>query len=273
MDERSGTIDVDGRRLGWRALGDGPPLVLVNGYAATAMDWDPSFLAALAASFEVLCPDHRGMGASESGELAALSVDAMADDVRALLDVRELASAPVVGWSMGGFVAQRLAVLAPERVSHLVLLGTDPGGPDAVLADPAVWSALIDRGGTPREQATRLLSLLFPSTLAEQIDAQFGELVADARAALSTEALSAQERAIDAWHAESPPAASSASPAPPVLVAHGADDVVVPSANADALGARWPGARVERFAGCGHALMAQEPARLAELIVAFARSG
>jgi 3-oxoadipate enol-lactonase len=294
MAERSGTIEVDGRRLGWRSVGDGPPLVLLNGYAATTADWDPTFLSALGASFEVLCPDHRGMGESEPGDLGALSIDAMADDVGALLDARGIAAAPVAGWSMGGFVAQRLAARAPERVSHLMLLSTDPGGAEAVLAEPATWAALCSHAGTPREQATRLLGLLFPPGLAEAIDAQFGELVAGARATLSPAVLSAQERAIDAWHASAPagappapvpppagspagaPPASFAPPAgspaaPPVLVAHGDQDVVIPPANADALAVRWPGARVERFAGGGHAFMAQEPTRLAEQLAGFAR--
>ncbi len=269
-DRSSGTIEVDGRRLGWRSVGDGPPLVLVNGYAATATDWDPSFLAALGERFEVLCPDHRGMGDSDAGDLDALTVDAMADDVAVLLDAREIEAAPVVGWSMGGFVAQRLAARTPARVSRLALLATDPGGAAAVPADPATWTALTSHAGSPREQATRLLSLLFPPALAEQIDEQFGELVAAARAALSPAVLTAQERAIDAWHAAEP---AGPAPALPVLVAHGVDDVVIPAANADALAARWPGAQVERFAGCGHAFMAQEPARLAKSIVAFAHTG
>ena len=70
------------------------------------------------------------------------------------------------------------------------------------------------------------------------------------------------------WHdSEQPPISE---PAPPVLVAHGAEDQVIPPANAEALGARWPGARAELFAGGGHAFMAQEPERLAELIRGFA---
>lgn len=238
--------------------------MLVNGYAATTMDWDPAFLTALGASFEVLCPEHRGMGDSELGDPAAVTVDGMACDVLALLDARGIATAPVVGWSMGGFVAQQLTVRAPERVTALALLGTDPGGPGTVRADPATWARLVDHGGTPREQAARLLGLIFPPAVAAQVDAQFGELVAEARAALSHEALRAQERAMERWHAEA--AAPLPSHVPPVLVAHGAEDIVIPPANADALAARWPGARVERFAGGGHAFLAQEPARLAHLI-------
>jgi pimeloyl-ACP methyl ester carboxylesterase len=267
--ERGGTIEVGGRKLAWRSVGSGRPLVLVNGYAATAADWDPGLLAGLAQSFEVICPDNRGVGGSDAGDLDGqpLTIDAMAADLEALLDALAIECAPVVGWSMGGFVAQRLVVGAPQRVTALVLLATDPGGPAAAPADPRVWAQLVDDSGTPREQATRLLSLLFPSTLAVEIDRQFGELAAAARAALPAATLRAQEAAMDAWHASEQPGPPPDTP--PVLIACGSEDVVIPPANADALAAHWPDSRVERFAGGGHAFMAQEPARLAELIAAF----
>ncbi|MBA3865743.1 MAG: hypothetical protein H0X42_05265 [Solirubrobacterales bacterium] len=101
---------------------------------------------------------------------------------------------------MGGFVAQQLARRAPERVAGLALISTDPGGPEAAQPPAAVWARLIDHTGTPREQASRLISLLFPAGLAVEVDRQAGELVADARAELSTESAQAQEAAIDAWH-------------------------------------------------------------------------
>lgn len=266
--ERSGEIDLDGRRLAWRALGAGPPLVMVNGYAATAADWDRTLLAALGEAFELICPDNRGVGGSELGEGAEPGIDAMAGDVERLLDAFGLDRAPVLGWSMGGFVAQRLALRAPARVAALVLLSTDPGGPEAVAAEAHVWAGLIDHSGSPREQASRLISLLFPAELAPEIDEQFGELVATARAELDPAALTAQEIAMDDWRsAEQPrpdPAATS-----PVLAACGSEDVVIPPANTRAIGERWPGARVELFAGGGHAFMAQEPARLSGLIESF----
>jgi pimeloyl-ACP methyl ester carboxylesterase len=59
-----GDIAVEGRRLAWRTVGSGAPLLLINGYAATAEDWDPAFLDGLAESFEVICPDNRGVGFS-----------------------------------------------------------------------------------------------------------------------------------------------------------------------------------------------------------------
>ncbi|CAN5432913.1 alpha/beta hydrolase [soil metagenome] len=266
--ENSGSIAIAGRRLAWRSLGEGPPLILINGYAATVAEWDLGFLTELASGHQVLCPENRGMGRSELGDPAELAIDTMASDVLELLDRRSIESAPVIGWSMGGFIAQRIATTASERVESLVLLASDPGGPAAVEAEPGTWAALTDHSGTPREQASRLIELLFPQPLAREIDRDFGDVVAAARAALSVPALNGQEAAIRGWHADAPPGPAENAP-PPVLVAHGTADVVIPPSNAARVAELWPGARVEMFEGGGHAFMAQEPVRLAKSIESF----
>jgi pimeloyl-ACP methyl ester carboxylesterase len=265
---REGEVEIGAWTLARRSLGDGPPLLLVNGYAATGADWDPELLSGLASAFEVICPDSRGMGGSTLVD-GPLTVDAMVADLEALLDALGLERVALAGWSMGGFVAQRLAELAPARVSALALLSSDAGGPQALRPDPAVWARLTDHSGTPREQASRLISLLFPPELAPEIDREFGDAVAAARAALSEPALSAQEEAMDAWLATEREAPDPAT-APPVLIVHGVEDAVIPVANAELLAARWPGARIERIEGGGHAFMAQEPERTAALIAAHA---
>jgi len=266
--EQRDAIEIAGRRQAWHSVGEGPKLVLVNGYAATGTDWDPELIAGLARSFELICPDNRGVGDSDLGDGSELTIAGMAGDLNALLDALDVDRAPVVGWSMGGFVAQRLAVDLPSRVEALVLLSTDPGGPAAVRADPHIWARLTDHAGSPREQAARLISVLFPPDAATEIDRAFGDVVADARARLSLRALRAQEAAMEAWHATDQPAAPSGVRA---LVACGDEDVVIPPANSELLAARWPGSRVERFAGGGHGFMAQAPARLAAAIESFLR--
>jgi len=249
--------------LAIHTVGSGPPLLLVNGYASTGVDWDPTFLAALGERHEVICPDNRGMGGSPLGE-AELTIEAMAADLEALLDARGIERLPVAGWSMGGFAAQALARRAPGRVTALALIATDPGGPDAVAAEPAVWAQLTDRSGSAREQASRLIPLLFPAALAPAIDAEFGELIAAGRAAMSPAALDAQETAMAAWHVDG--VGEAAGTAPPTVVIHGEADVVIPTANAERLAAHWPGARVELIPGAAHAVMAQEPQRVAAAI-------
>jgi pimeloyl-ACP methyl ester carboxylesterase len=222
----------------------------------------------LAARFRVTCPDNAGLGGSAQAEGVAVGgIEEMATDALALLDALGIERAAVVGWSMGGFIAQALAAAAPARVGSLALLSTDPGGPDCVAAAPEVQARLIDRSGTPREQASRLLALLFPPDLAASADANFGELVAAARAALPAAGLRAQEEAMRAWHARREPLPAIDPPIPTAIV-HGALDQVIPLANAELLGRLHPGARVEVLPAAAHAPMAQDPGAVAEPIFA-----
>lgn len=262
-----GSVARPGRALGWRSVGEGQPLLLVNGYAGTAADWDPNFVGALAEHFQVVLPDNRGMGTSSWGDdCEPLSIDSMADDVLALADDLSIGSFPLAGWSMGGFIAQAVVAKAPERVTALALLGTDGGGPSAVLADPETWARLTDLSGTDREQATRLLGVLFPAEVAAELDDQVGQLVADARGTLDHRVLAAQEEAISAWHQTSPAAVPDG--APRTLVACGALDAVIPPANAAILAARWSAPTPIAYEGCGHAFMAQVPIDLAAQLAA-----
>lgn len=248
--------------LAWRRIGDGPPLVLINGYAATVDDWDPSFLAALSEHSSVICPENRGMGESALGS-EPVTVAAMAADVVALLDHLGIDEAAVAGWSMGGFVAQQLALSARDRVSHLILMATDPGGPAAIHCEGEVWRRLTDRSGTPREQATRLLGVLFPPDFAAVVDREFGEVVAAARSRLDPAALDAQEEAMAGWAAKP----EFERPVQRIMAMAGSLDVVIPPENAATLAG--PDGRPELFDGAGHAFMAQEPARSAALTAEF----
>lgn len=268
-----GVVEVrPGRTIAWTAVGDGPPLLLLNGYAATGADWDPVFLGGLAAHFRVITPDNVGLGRSTLAEDEAVGGAAgMTVDSIALLDALGIERAAVVGWSMGGFVAQSLAREAPGRVSALGLIATHPGGADTVDAAPGVFQVLIDHSGTPREQATRLLSLLFPPDRAAEADERFGDLVAAARAVLPEPVLFMQEEAIVDWH-NRPTALPVLDPAVPTAIVHGGSDTVVPPGNAEALARFHPGASVTLLPDCAHAPMAQEPAAAAEAIIAVARA-
>lgn len=257
---------VAGRRFAWRELGAGPRLLLVQGYAGGAEDWDPGFVAALGRSFSLVMPDNRGMGGSELGDPGAVSIDSMAADLEALLDRLAIDRLPVLGFSMGGFIAQALVARAPQRVASLTLLSTDPGGAEAVRAEPADWGRLIDHSGTPRERASRTLSVLFPPDVAAVFDREVGDLVAASQAALDPVALAAEERAMAEWWGSPALTVDGLARRMPVLIAAGADDVLIPAANAELLAARFPGARVEMFVGAGHAFIAEQPDAVADLI-------
>ena len=215
--------------------------------------------------------DNRGIGRSiDNGR--PFDIAQLADDTLRVVEALGVERTSVLGWSMGGFIAQSLALQHPRRINKLMLLSTAPGGPDADRASPAVWSQLIDMSGTPHEQARRLLSLLFPSDIAESVSREFGDVVAAARAQLSPDLLNRQAAAIDAWH-RTGIGNRLREINVPVLIAAGTADVVVPPSNALRLVNAIPGAWLAQFNRGGHAFMAQYPRPLADLVNSFLELG
>ena len=269
--ESLGTIQVDGAQIVYRRIGNGRPLLVLNGFAATSADWDPSFINGLASSNELILLDNRGIGRS-TDDGKPFDIAQLADDAARVIGTLGFEGTSVLGWSMGGFIAQTLALQHPDRVNKLILLSTDSGGTDADLASAAVWSQLVDTSGTPDEQARRLLSLLFPSDVAESIYREFGDIVAAARARLSPDLINRQAGAMEAWHRNAVGARLRQISAP-VLIATGTEDVVIPPSNALKLVNAIPSAWLAQFPHGGHAFMAQYPRQLADLINCFLAVG
>jgi pimeloyl-ACP methyl ester carboxylesterase len=269
--ESISSVEVDGARVVYHRIGKGQPLLVLNGFGATSADWDPSFIDRLASSNELILLNNRGVGGStDDGQ--PFDIAKLADDSAHVIEALDFEHVSLLGWSMGGFIAQALALNYADRVDRLVLLSTDPGGIDADLAAPDVWSKLIDTSGTPNEQARRLLFLLFPNDVAESFYHQFGDIVAAARAQLPVELLNRQAAAMDAWHRSGVPGQLREIRVP-VLIAAGTEDIVIPASNALKLVNAIPGAWLAQFPHGGHAFMAQYPRALADLINSFIAVG
>jgi pimeloyl-ACP methyl ester carboxylesterase len=265
--DSAATVEVEGVQIVCRTIGKGPPLLVLNGFAATSADWDPCFIDRLASRHELILLNNRGIGGStDDGQ--SFDIAKLADDAARVIEALGFERTSVMGWSMGGFIAQTLAAECPDRVHKLILLSTDSGGTDADLASPAVWSQLIDISGTPHEQARRLLSLLFPSRIAESFYRLFGDIIAARRAQLSPDLLRRQAAAMDAWHRNGI-ADRLRQIRLPVLIATGTEDIVIPPSNALKLVNAMPGSWLAQFPCSGHAFMAQYPQAVADLINSF----
>jgi pimeloyl-ACP methyl ester carboxylesterase len=241
--------------------------VVLNGFGATSADWDPSFINRLASCHDLILPNNRGIGGS-TDDGRSFDIAKLAADSARIIETLGIERASVMGWSMGGFIAQALALNYADRVNKLVLLSTDSGGIEADLASPDVWSELVDTSGTPNEQARRLLFLLFPTDVAESFYREFGDIVAAARAKASSELLNRQAAAMDAWH-QNGVASQLREIRVPVLIAAGTEDIVIPASNALKLVNAIPGAWFAQFPHGGHAFVAQYPRALADLINSF----
>ena len=115
------TVAVDGGEIVCRTIGKGRPLVVLNGFAATSADWDPSFIDRLASSNQLILVNNRGIGGSTDNGLP-FNIAKLADDAARVIETLGIQLQSVIGWSMGGFIAQALAVKYPDRVDKLVLL-------------------------------------------------------------------------------------------------------------------------------------------------------
>lgn len=147
-----------------------PRVLLIQGVGVAGSGWQPQ-VDELAPDHQLLTYDNRGLGQSRLEPRAALSIEQMADDARALLDAVGWESAHVVGHSMGGVIAQELALKHRRRVLSLALLCTVARGRDAVRMTPRMmWTALRTNFGTRASRRRAFLELIYPKSLLASAD-------------------------------------------------------------------------------------------------------
>jgi 3-oxoadipate enol-lactonase len=117
------TAYSNGIKIYWESIGQGPALLLISGWGASGVNWEPAFIEALATTNRVVILDNRGTGRSDKPEIR-YSISQMANDCVAVLDAAKIEKADVLGASMGGLIAQELALAHHERVASLILCCT-----------------------------------------------------------------------------------------------------------------------------------------------------
>ncbi len=259
--------DVDGIELDYERSGSGPPLLMIMGMSGTALHWGEPFLELLRASFEVIVYDHRGVGASTRLE-GPITIAQMTEDAVGLLSALELDSAHVFGISMGGMIAQEMALSDPERIRTLTLGCTYCGGPGSALADPAALQGLTAAMMSgDRLRAIRAGWEINVSPAIAQDPDGYGRFLAIAqRRAVAVPVVMRQLQAIAAHDTSARLGAISA----PTLVVHGTADQLLPVQNGRLIASLIPGARLEILDGVGHLFFWERPERSAELIRAHA---
>ena len=242
--------------------GSGEPLVLVPGLGAKGTSFGP-FLERAARRHRVLSFDNRGSGRAAAIQ-GDISLRELACDLLRLLDQLGVERAAVVGRSMGGMIAQELALLAPERIERLVLVSTS-GRADAHLASVfRSWAELAEQGVAPELRHKSSLLWCLGSEALERDERVRAYLHARSRTdrpadyARQTRACAAHDRLADLSRVTVP-----------TLVVTGSDDRLMPACHAQALAAAIPGARLASVPGAGHLAYLEKPDLFADLVLGF----
>lgn len=257
--------------LAYRIEGEGAPVLFIQGIGVAGSGWTPQ-VEALRGRFRTAVFDNRGLGGSLPCN-GPITVEAMAGDALALMDHLGWASAHVVGHSMGGVIAQQLALDAPKRVRSLSLLCTFLRGKDGARPTPfVIWMSLRTRVGTRRMRRRAFLELILPEAdlaaantdaLAERLAPLLGRDLADQPPIVMKQLRALGSHDVSARLGE--------LAGIPTWVASAEQDPIAPPDQGRRLAAAIPGATFQVFADASHAVTLHRPDALNRALEDFLR--
>ncbi len=246
-------------------VGKGPLLVLIMGLSGDLTWWEP-LARELEEDFQLLLFDNRGAGLTDKPD-EKYTIPMFASDTVGLMAALGIPSAHVFGVSMGGMIAQEIALCYPDRVNHLVLGCTHAGGPGFILPSAdAVQAMTLTRGKSLEEIARQNMTILFGPKFREEnqdvLEALIRRYVENPP---PRKPFTQQLWAAIGHNAYERVQGIRA----PTLVLTGDADVLVPPENSETLQARIPGSRLVRLPGAGHVFFIEDPKGTAEILKAF----
>jgi 3-oxoadipate enol-lactonase len=236
----------DGTKIYWEEHGAGDPLLLIMGLGAT-LEWWQRLVPVLSARFRTIVYDNRGVGRSDV-PAGPYGIAQMAEDAAAVMDAAGLPAAHVFGASMGGMIAQELALNHPARVRSLILGCTACGGRQAVPADKEVRAALSARSTVSREEASWMMApyIFDAGTPRERVAEDIAHRLT---ARVGNDGYFAQLGAIREWAGSHDRLAALTMP---TLVIHGETDRLVPAENGRIIAQAIPGSRLAMIPNASH---------------------
>lgn len=265
-------IEAAGTHFAYRDFGplSGTPVVFLHHFTAVIDDWDPRVIDGLAAERRVITFDNRGIGGSAGR--TPTSAEAMADDAIAFIRALDLGPVDLMGFSLGGFVAQVVVEREPDLVRRLVLAGTGPAGGAGVGESNARMVGDLLRGLVTLQDPKPLLFFTRTPNGREAAAAymrRLGERTQDRVRRTTPRGVAAQIAAVRRWGAREPMDLSAIEH--PVLVANGEDDRMLPTRSSFDLAHALPNATLRIYPDAGHGGVFQHHDRFVADVLAFLR--
>ncbi|WP_175924141.1 alpha/beta fold hydrolase [Burkholderia latens] len=269
-------VDAAGVRYAYRRFGNekgGRPLLCLQHFTGTLDNWDPAIVDVLARDREIILFDNAGVG--RSGGQVPTSIAHMAQHVLHFVDALSIDRLHILGFSLGGFLAQDIAIARPELVERMILSGTAPEGGEGAGMDRPELLAIYTDGEMPMSE--KLKRLFFPATPAGQAAAtafvdRLAARTAEPDLPAGPEVASAQLQAMIAWANWSGDVAGKLGRIKqPALVTNGSDDRMIPTANSFVLAQGLPDATLIVYPSSGHGALFQHASAYVAHVAEFLR--
>lgn len=258
-----GDIDIAYKQLG---NGSDIPIVLVTGGGVTMDMWSPTLLRDLSSNQTVIIFDNRGAGESTIGT-REFSINQFANDTAGLLDALKIDKADILGYSLGSFIAQELALKKPDSIDRLVLYASSCGGKDAIPPSAEVIQAFAGstNSSSQIQEEERIVPLLFPTDWFKA-NPDYQNYIPIPEESVSPQVLQAQQQAIVNWDGT---CTNLSNITQPTLVIVGTDDIFTPAANSLVIVNKIPAAWLVQIRDSGHGLMYQYPDQFSKVVSTF----
>jgi pimeloyl-ACP methyl ester carboxylesterase len=253
------TITAGGVSFAYREMGKqngGTPVVFLVHLAAVLDNWDPRIMDGIAAKHHVIAFDNRGIGASSGSP--ANTMEQMADDAITFIKAKGLKQVDLLGFSMGGMIAQEIVLKEPQLVRKMVIAGTGPAGGEGISTVSGVTLYDMMRGFLTGQDPKQFLFFTRTPSGIEAGKAfleRLKERTENRDKEISVSAFIAQLQALSAWGQKKPADLSVVKQ--PVLVVNGDADRMVPTPNTYDLAKRLPNSKLIIYPDAGHGGMFQ----------------
>jgi pimeloyl-ACP methyl ester carboxylesterase len=255
--------DID---IGYKKIGVGPPILLITGFSASMNNWPPTLISNLSKHHTVYIFDNRGIGNTTLG-YKNFTIDQFTQDTLGLMNALNISKTDIIGFSMGGFIAQDIAVINPQKINKLVMYATVCGGPESTPLNKNL-TYITQNSKNTTEFYRGLIPLIFPKEFVDKIPDFIVTAAKTFPLDTPMNTLRNQYSAVNLWY-NTGVCNQLGKIDIPTLIIVGAKDILTPPVNSLMMTEKIPDSWLIRIQGGGHAVMAQNDSKIATISEAF----
>ncbi|AEE14996.1 alpha/beta hydrolase fold protein [Thermodesulfobium narugense DSM 14796] len=263
--------NTESSMIAYKVLGEKnkKTIVMLEPFSSSMNSWDDSFVMNLLQNFRLIFIDYPGIGQSKFLSNKDPDIGELAQAVKNVLKNEKIKSANILGYSMGGFVAQQFARMYPDMVDSLILIGTDAGGSSAIKPQDYVIDALFNPLPDLEKQGERIMKVLFPKDEIDNYKIKMALIYERSAPDITPKVFNYEKQIIYRWYLDNTNQKELDGKYFKTLILSSDQDLVVPPENALILHKILPNSKLVIFKGAGHALIYQMPSEISLAIRKF----